>query len=235
MSFLQNAFTQQRSATPVDGISRSPFVPVRKHKSSTSPPSSPVSRSTRSAAPTPSRQHSSASVASSSSALLPTTAHNVLPSVAVYPSSPPEFRTPAVPRKVISSHQQQPQQPHSSSSPALFTAPKVRAKLTPAATPRRKGYLPGTEFADVPVRRGGVEGSPIKCAPPPLALTPSTPAARPLAPASTYGSFPSYYENGAEQYGVEAMSRNLAGMGLGQPSRVERSTKGRDNVLVCVR
>ncbi|ORY76276.1 P-loop containing nucleoside triphosphate hydrolase protein [Leucosporidium creatinivorum] len=183
-------------------------------------------------APTPSRLSSTASVASTSSPLLPTTAHNV-PSVAYQTTSPPpEFRTPAVPRKVLSSQPQQQQQPQQAPSSPLTSAPRLRAKLTPAATPRRKNFLPGTEFADVPTRRTDGGGhSPVKRAPPPpLAVTPSTPMARPMAPPASYGSFPSYTE---DAFDMSAMSAGLAGLGVG--SRIARSTKGKDNVLVCVR
>lgn len=233
-SFLSfNEITQP--LTPSGDNSRMPFVPVRKHgKGSTSPPPSPLpqqQRTTRSMAPPPARLSSTASVASTSSPLLPSSVHNV-PAFALHTASPPpEFRTPAMPRKVLSS-QPQHQQPQQAPSSPLTLAPKVRAKLTPAATPRRKNFLPGTEFADVPARRTDAGYSPVKRAPPPppLAVTPSTPMGRPMAPPASYGSFPSYNE---DAFDMSAMSGGLAGLGV--RSRVERSTKGKDNVLVCVR
>lgn len=222
-------------------------MPVRKHgKGSVSPPTSPRPIRSAAPAPTPSRQHSSSSSSSNAAAgpspLLPSTMHNVpnLPSqVNIYhPSSPPsvEFRTPAVPRKVIS-HQQQQQQQQPPPSPVLFSAPKVRAKITPAATPRRKGYLPGTEFADVPLRRAGEAGSPVKRvgAPPPPALVVARPVASSSPSATGYGSFPSYHDTIPEQYEPPMPTMRGVAAPSGSSSRAERSTKGRDNVLVCVR
>lgn len=81
----------------------------------------------------------------------------------------------------------------SGSGPGTFTAPKVRAKLTPAATPRRKGFLPGTEFADVPTPRStgaiGVMAARTGFRSPPP-LPPPQPNSNPLGGGRGYGAFP---------------------------------------------
>jgi hypothetical protein len=227
------SFTQQppRALTPApDGLPRSPFVPVRKHRSD-SPPASPLSvRQTRSMAPPPAPSTRLAS-STAPSPLLPSTAHNLPSLIFQSSSSPTEFRVPLPPRKVLQQQQAPP-------PPApLSTAPRVRARITPAATPRRKVALPGTEFADIPPPRGGCAaggagGGPVKRAPLPLALT--TPR-QPL-PIMSYGNF-STYGGGPSELNVEAVENRLAGLGLSSMggAKRERKSKGQDSVLVCVR
>ncbi|GAA5834580.1 hypothetical protein JCM11251_007044 [Rhodosporidiobolus azoricus] len=206
-------------------MDRSPFVPVRKHKASTSPPPSPTV-----AAPPPRMTRSIhnallSEAASGSGRATPTplgasNAHN-LPSFAVH--SPPRKTAPPTPLDF-----------DSFSSPPLSSAPKIRAKVTPAAAPRRKA-LPGTERADVPTSSGGF--SPTKRAP--SAVPSPRPLDKPFSPAfGAFPSFPSVPEDG--EMGV--VQRAMTGLGLSNPfeagpSRIreKKGKGGRDNVLVCVR
>lgn len=144
------------------------------------------------------------------------------------------------------------------------SAPKIRARLTPAAAPRRK-CLPGAEGADIPTRSAnsaahGGRGSPERpgpMAPPPLPLS----LARARAPAA----FPSPVAYSPQLYGASVSSAGgvggtgspiglgfgafPAGMGSGvgglgaamgaisldhEPAGGRRAA-GKDNVLVCVR
>ncbi|KAK4696150.1 hypothetical protein P7C70_g8423, partial [Phenoliferia sp. Uapishka_3] len=173
----------------------------------------------------PSRQASLASTSNGATPLLSSNAHNVIPSLSFQPSSPVELRKPSIP---TSAHVR-------SYSTPTTTAPKIRARVTPNATPRRKVALPGTEYADIPVQRASVAHSQIKR--PPL-----SPAPLPLPRATPF----SFREMDDE---MEGLGRGLAGLGLAptsgsgsgmmmprDPFREERRTQGgKDNVLVCVR
>lgn len=240
-------------STPSTAPPRSPFVPVRKHRSTSPPPpaTSPLPRSTRSTQmappPAPSRSGGASTTSSvhSSSAYTagpPTTPlhqNSNIPNLTLQTASPRQ--TPLnITRKVLSSNSQAP--------PLTPTtaAPRLRAKITPAATPRRKNVLPGTENADIPVRHGGGGGgnnSPIKRAPPPLAAV--------VGP--SYGAFPTTTRAYDDDYegGMEEVQRGLNGLGLSSfvemglggvnssptMTRMVRNggSKGRDSVLVCVR
>uniref|UniRef100_A0A0K3CTW3 BY PROTMAP: gi/342319027/gb/EGU10979.1/ Other/SCY1 protein kinase [Rhodotorula glutinis ATCC 204091] n=1 Tax=Rhodotorula toruloides TaxID=5286 RepID=A0A0K3CTW3_RHOTO len=117
----------------------------------------------------------------------------------------------------------------SSPLPPPSSAPRIRAKITPLAAPRRKA-LPGAEHADVPVSSGF---SPLKRAPPP-GVSPVPP------PANGFGGFGAFpkVSNVAQDWELGALRGGMSGLGLGSISEVEsRSVRkgGRDNVLVCVR
>ncbi|GAA6004558.1 uncharacterized protein JCM10292_005672 [Rhodotorula paludigena] len=213
----------QHAASSTD---RTPFVPVRKHNLSMSPPPSPVpsaqqSRLTRSAA----KAHLS-SVPSSAPApapLGPSTAHNV-PAPSLAP--PIKLGRPASPAPTDLFTP-------SSPLPPPTTAPRIRAKLTPAASPRRKA-LPGAERADVPLASAQPAFSPVKRAPPPVAAPPSSGF-------GAFGAFPKVAAAAAtEDWEVGALRGGMAGLGLSSvvegEDRERRSRRGgRDNVLVCVR
>lgn len=229
MSFLESHLITQQSQSPRNAgdPSRSPFVPVRKHgKGSSSPPASPRT-------PT----HSSAQ---GNHVLTPSTIHN-LPSIALQTASPTteSYSSTSSSRQVVSNEAGQ-------CSPALGispSAPRVRAKITPAATPRRKPLLPGTENADIPTPRGSpalVKRVPqVPGSPQPLSARSMTPT---LAPARDFGTFPasvpSYTSPG---HSPSRMSGEEAGLlrGTGATTTTSQSysssSRGKDNVMVCVR
>ncbi|GAA5848696.1 hypothetical protein JCM9279_002743 [Rhodotorula babjevae] len=117
-------------------MERTPFVPVRKHKPSNSPPTSPVPRMPRS----PASAGGSFLGGPPHPPLGASTAHNRLapPATSPDPFTPPALLSPPT------------------------AAPRIRAKLTPSAAPRRKA-LPGAERADVPLAGGAY--SPVKLRP----------------------------------------------------------------------
>ncbi|KAJ8291684.1 Protein kinase domain-containing protein ppk32 [Rhodotorula toruloides] len=216
---------RRRSTTMAFTADRAPFVPVRKHKASTSPPQSPVpsTPSSRFSRPEPAQPLFAAPpLRPLSTPLGPSTAHNV-----------PSYTAQAGPlsaRKVVAAPNDlfAPSCP-SSPLPPPSSAPRIRAKITPLAAPRRKA-LPGAEHADVPVSSGF---SPLKRAPPP-SVSPVSP------PANGFGGFGAFpkVSHVAQNWEVGALRGGMSGLGLGSISEVEsRSVRkgGRDNVLVCVR
>lgn len=181
-------------------------MPVRKHKPSSTPPTSPGPCFPRSPA------LAGAAGGSFLSPLGSSTAHNRLP-----PAADP-FAPPAT-------------------SPALLSpptaAPRIRAKLTPSAAPRRKA-LPGAERADVPGHH-----SPVKVRP--AASSPMLGAPNGAgAPAGGFGAFPKVTSASLAQaqheWGVDAAATGMQSLQLSE-RRVVNGGKGggRDNVLVCVR
>lgn len=174
---------------------RSPFVPVVKHKSSMSPPSSPSLGHEK--------VYRAASASSSSTSTMPveplgaSNAHNLVPA---------------------------------------SMAPKIRAKVTPAATPRKKQVLPGAgdpDFVQTPVTR-----KPLPSTSGMRAMGPGSPLKKPVLPTIE------------EPYLVNRLdeaTRGLAGLGLASPfqpvstprifERDSESSKirAKENVLVCVR
>ncbi|GAA6008412.1 hypothetical protein JCM10207_000117 [Rhodosporidiobolus poonsookiae] len=202
---------------------RVPFVPVRKHKTSTSPPGSPVqptpARMTRSAA---AQQLAASSEASSSRAVLGQSNVHNLPHLSVH--SPLSKAAPASP--ALGHFPPSPLPPPSS-------APRIRAKVTPAAAPRRKA-LPGTERADVPSTTPGF--SPTKKAP---IASPS-----PHLAGRQFGGFGAFPAMSAvpEDGEMSMLQGGMMGLGLGNPFQAGPSREsvrvgkgGKDNVLVCVR
>ncbi|GAA5912225.1 hypothetical protein JCM5296_005452 [Sporobolomyces johnsonii] len=211
----------ERPHTPT--LDRSPFVPVRKHVAGpTSPPPSPLpSRVTRSAF-----AQSSGMSTGAGRPLSASTAHN-LPSLALQTASPPttSLRKPSPPTPAFDSL---------GFSTLPSTAPRIRAKITPAATPRRKA-LPGAENADVPLPAGlsAGGGSPVKRSPGISSFAtpgPSTIRSSPfISPFLPMGAV-------SEDYGMSGIQGGMAGLGLSTAGGGERRGKGgKDNVLVCVR
>ncbi|GAA5906382.1 hypothetical protein JCM6882_002714 [Rhodosporidiobolus microsporus] len=201
-------------------MDRSPFVPIRKHKASTSPPPSPT------VAPPPLRMTRSVAAAalsetgsgrSTPAPLGASNAHN-LPTFALHA---PARKAAAAPPPLADAFP----------SP-LSSAPRIRAKLTPSAAPRRKA-LPGTEHADVPTSSGGF--SPTKRVP--AAVPSPRPLEKPFSPAfGAFPSFPTVPEDGE----MGLLQGGMMGLGLSNPfevapARERRGKGGRDNVLVCVR
>lgn len=231
MSFLDSHLITQHSQTSRTGeLSRSPFVPVRKHgKGSLSPPVSP-------------RPTSHPSTPGNSHVLTPTAVHN-LPSIALQTSSPTAgshtSNTPS--RKLFSAED-------SMSSPGLQlgmspSAPRVRAKLTPAATPRRKGLLPGTENADIPTPRGS-PGLMTRAPPTSPQLVSARSMSPAVSPARDFGAFPSSAPVASSLLGsygqAPIMVRGedagvLRGTGTSSATAHSSSSRGKDNVMVCVR
>ena len=243
---------QPRPTTPL--TPRSPFVPVRKHRSDT-PPNQQLDSYVGS---------SGASVVSSSGlsaggALRPSTKENLL-LLAQSPitQSPKPIRsvlspglTRTAPSHSLASAAAGPSRSTPASSGLPSSAPKIRARLTPAAAPRRK-CLPGTEGADVPSRSPERPGL---MAPPPLPLV------RAKAPAfqSPVAYNPLYnpqYDSGASMSSAGGAMTSPIGLGFGAfPSGAggmnglgaalgaisldhepaARRAAGKDNVLVCVR
>ncbi|GAA6034686.1 hypothetical protein JCM8097_001119 [Rhodosporidiobolus ruineniae] len=201
---------------------RTPFVPVRKHKISSSPPpspqlASPPTRMTRSAA---AQQLAPSSGAAGRPAPLGLSSVHNLPS-ALPAATPRKTASPATPAFETFA---------TPSLPPPSAAPRIRAKVTPAAAPRRKA-LPGTENADVPAAPGF---SPVKRAPPAASPAPS--------PRPGWGSFPAPMLAVPEDGEVGMLQGGMAGLGLGNPFeagplrvRERRAKGGKDNVLVCVR
>jgi hypothetical protein len=222
------AFTQQdppdRAATPTRNL----FTPVRKHtKRSHSPPApSPLATVQEGMSTRQTRNSNSAA----SAPLGQTTVHNVLPTVSVHTSSPLQ----------------------DSNGGYMTAAPRIRAKLTPNASPRKKPLLPGTEFADMPtpraaqsVLRGGstaqlvTSSSPIKVRPAPLKLGEGFGLTGDTVSRRVFQTPVASRE--AREVSMEGLSTGLAGLGLSSvpmampKSPLMLSSKGRDNVLVCVR
>ncbi|BGP51822.1 Kinesin-like protein kip2 [Rhodotorula kratochvilovae] len=201
-------------------MDRTPFVPVRKHKASTSPPPSPMPSATPHRLPR--------SQLSTGGFLVPlgaSTAHNHL---APGSGAPPAAEYTKLPR---------PASPNpdlfAPSSPALLSpptaAPRIRAKLTPSAAPRRKA-LPGAERADVPA----AGFSPVKVRP----AAPSPLLGVGAAGGGGFGAFPKVPSTGLahpQEWGMETAVAGLQGLGLSEPRARARRSAGRDNVLVCVR
>ncbi|GAA5874768.1 hypothetical protein JCM8547_005206 [Rhodosporidiobolus lusitaniae] len=218
-------------------VDRSPFVPVRKHKPSTSPPPSPVlsaapARLTRSTAAQELASTSGSGGGGRSLAPLGSShAHN-LPAFSVH--SPPRKTASPAPVSLDTFS------PTSSLLPPPSSAPRIRAKVTPAAAPRRKA-LPGTERADIPTSQPTAGFSPTKRVPPPPSFSSSTSTPQPRS-IGTYGAFPAMSavpENGE----LSDLQGGFSGLGLASPfgvgtsrrARQGRAGGGRENVLVCVR
>lgn len=205
---------------------RAPFVPVRKHKPSTSPPQSPVpsTPSSRFARAEPAQPVFAAPpLRPITTPLGPSTAHNV-PSYGAQglPASTRKVGAPA--SDLFAPTPSAPSSP----LPPPSSAPRIRAKITPLAAPRRKA-LPGAEHADVPVSSGF---SPVKRAPPPV-VSPVPPCASGFG---AFGAFPKISSVGHD-WDVGALRGGMSGLGLGSISEVESRVRkgGKDNVLVCVR
>ena len=203
-SLIAISFNKSPSARPT-AMERTPFVPVRKHKPSNSPPTSPAPRLPRSPAST-----GGSFLGGHPAPLGASTAHNRL--------------APAAPIA----------DPFAPPPPALLSpptaAPRIRAKLTPSAAPRRKA-LPGAERADVPLAGGGGY-SPVKvrpiASPSPLLAAPA-PGGFGAFPKVTSASLAH-----ANEWGVEAAMDGLQGLQISERGTVT-GKGGRDNVLVCVR
>ncbi|KAI5477372.1 centromeric protein E [Pseudohyphozyma bogoriensis] len=240
VSFSQPQEQQhQRSSTP----SRSPFVPVRKHANNDDDarPASPASPLTARTAPTPAtpaggtrttttrvadRSTSAAPPSPSRSLASPATpghnqnSHGVAgPTVHVHPASPADSR------------------------PATPTAPVIRAKVSPSATPRRKPALVGTEFADVPSPRGtGRTRAAAAGVVDERQATPVSLSSSRVLRASTRAPATTLFPTSGDE-GVDGVSMGLQGLGLSTSASTvthvrERPTMGKggkDNVLVCVR
>ncbi|GAA5973944.1 hypothetical protein JCM11641_001234 [Rhodosporidiobolus odoratus] len=225
---------------------RTPFVPIRKHKPSNSPPPSPLlspppatTRLTRTMVQPPSTSIGGTAGGATAGPVrvLPTplgssNIHNL-------PTSPPLSKVTYASPALTSSD--------SFTSPPLSSAPRIRAKITPAAQPRRKA-LPGTEYADIPTAALG-PSSPIKRTP---ARQPPQPLSSPSVSTASFGAFPSMSAV-PEDGEMGTLQGGMMGLGLGNPfspprlrsvtgsasdagfARVRRGKGGRDNVLVCVR
>ncbi|BGP20234.1 hypothetical protein JCM10213_005912 [Rhodosporidiobolus nylandii] len=206
---------QHGAVLPAAG-DRTPFKPATRHKPSTSPPASPglpqhVTRSAAAAA-----SSGGGATRATPAPLGASNVHN-LPG----PSLLPPLRKIAPPASPsLDSFA-------SLTIPPPSSAPRIRAKVTPGAAPRRKA-LPGTEHADVPALSGGF--SPVKRAP-------AAPSPRP-PPFPAFGAFPAVPED-AE---IGALQGGLLGLGMANPfvpssgmERVRQAKGGRENVLVCVR
>lgn len=215
----------QHSATNVD--SRSPFMPIQRGKStSMTPPTSPSLVQSRTMEGGGQRQHL-------------TPIHN-LPSLSVQHPSPTEYQQS---RKVIitspPSANGSPSQNHGNSSssrnvtvfpPEHFsTSPRIRAKLTPSATPRKKLFGIGESlqqqqqqydtYSTPPVVASSSRMMGLKRPPTPSFLSPATAAAAGGA-AARIGRID---ENTVDQSSSSYMVKK------------EKKGGGRDNVLVCVR
>lgn len=263
LGFTQHQLLDNTTPRPTTPLTpRSPFVPVKKHRSDT-PPAQVLDQYIGG---------SGSSVASSSGytpagALRPSTRDNLLPNRAHTPltQSPKPIKSAlslGLPRTAPSHSLASAAAAPSHSTPASqglpSSAPKIRARLTPAAAPRRK-CLPGTEGADVPTR--AAHGSPERqgsMAPPPLPL----PLVRARAPAFQapvaygspqcaasvgsaggvsgvggvgspiglgFGAFPS----GGQ--GVGGLGAAMGAISLDHEPAAGRRAAGKDNVLVCVR
>lgn len=239
------SFTQHHSQhqQPDSDPLRSPFKPIRKVGISLSPtslqagPSYHATLGEMGPPRTPARGGGNVGGPSALAAgvrpLQTSTAHN-LPSISLpfqstsTGSSPTEYRTSV--RKVL---------PSSSSSttnssdylntlPPPSSAPRIRARLTPSATPRKKPILLGTEFADVvaPI-------TPLTARVLLKKALPSTPAA-----SSIFG--PGTTSRRGED-GMEVLRSGMGGLNIGnigtwEEEEGERRVRGgKDNVLVCVR
>ncbi|KAM0750409.1 kinesin-domain-containing protein [Meredithblackwellia eburnea MCA 4105] len=250
-------------ARPLTPTPRSPFMPVRKH-SSKSPPPSPIlaqGRITRSSGLV--GTNAGLIGATPPSPLVHSSVHNI-PAFSFQNASPTESRSYNHPSSSSSSSQQSHPQQQQTESAFTTAAPKIRAKVTPSATPRRKPVLPGTENADIPTPRAGMGmgGSPTKrFAGGGVQGVVATPRVKP-------GGTPFSYAGGMEMENeIDGLGRGIAGLGLSGPPVDQRKasgifggggggggkvlsasktttapqkftvdrTAGKDNVLVCVR
>lgn len=247
----------------VPSAPRSPFMPVRKHgsKGSLSPPASPSS-SIHSHRPS-----------GGTTPLLPSTVHNV-PSFTIQSSTPPAVHqtskplpamarptTPGFSRKVLPTPPAPPSpivaptSTFQASNSPLSTAPRIRAKVTAVATPRKKALLPGTENVEFASRTPpalaqqyhapghGLPGRPL------IAERPMTPMRSGVnsQSAAGFGAFPGTPVNAVtaspfrQELRTPVHDSVHASMTLHAPDsltvsgREFRSAKGKDNVLVCVR
>ncbi|GAA5993905.1 hypothetical protein JCM5350_000119 [Sporobolomyces pararoseus] len=201
---------------------RTPFRPAVKHTSFASPPpsplSAPASRMTRS---TFSPQPEQLSTFTPSNPSRPLTRSNVqnLPSFNLQTASPPVIqRKPSPPTSSLDSN----------SLPSA--APRIRARVTPAASPRRKPAVPGAENAEPAPSLMGPPSSPLKRSAP-LSSFPKPP---PLSPAPRSNPFSSPFHSLHSLPEDYAVSDRMASMSIAAPPR-ERGKGGKDNVLVCVR
>jgi centromeric protein E len=217
-----SSFSQQpRPATP--NGERIPFRPAVKHTSFASPPPSPLSapssRMTRSAF---SPQPEQASTFTPSNPSRPLTRSNVqnLPSFNLQTASPPVIqRKPSPPTSTLDSN----------SLPSA--APRIRARVTPAASPRRKPAVPGAENAEPAPSMMGPPSSPLKRSAP-LSSFPKPP---PLSPAPRSSPFTSPFHSLQSLPEDYAISERMASVSIGAPTTRDRGKGGKENVLVCVR
>ncbi|SCZ97980.1 BZ3500_MvSof-1268-A1-R1_Chr3-3g06498 [Microbotryum saponariae] len=267
--FTQHAAGAARPQTPaaLDAAPRSPFVPVKKHRSIT-PPATPSSYHRPSKSMTMGFGGSSTGTsAGMHSPLSPSSQINAVPSFVVQASSPTTMASP--PRKVLThqrsmsalassalvsgaAHHLSAVASGSSSSHPQFAnrAPspepmRIRARVTAAATPRRKAVLPGTEHVEAPTPRAPTSHgfnrsmTTTPSAPTPVSPNPSvytTP--RPLAARTLMKDSDWIGRNHVVASPIEDLSRGMSGMGLGsartEPLPRERLSKIQDSVLVCV-
>ncbi|KAK4056426.1 Kinesin-like protein kip2 [Microbotryomycetes sp. JL221] len=286
-----------------NGASRSPFMPVRKHGSSSSssftlsPPTSPrASTTVATGAPgtTPRLPHNMLTSSqahnihheqhNSDKHMVPATTQ---PKFNLMPSTPEPQQHRLVNKKSIhnlqASNNSRPMTPTMPSAPShhvtgarsqlgesvhtpstfavnsspLSTAPKIRAKVTAVAAPRKKPVLVGTENVIVPAVGATGLGNSRK----PLLANNQAPIVYPRG--QGYGAFPSNNQFTSSSQTATKTVDNLARLAMGQvatasyptqalaPShfsntsestsrsagatRLYRSAKGKDNVLVCVR
>ncbi|KAM0789736.1 hypothetical protein ACM66B_006591 [Microbotryomycetes sp. NB124-2] len=263
--------------------SRSLFVPIRKHGSSS------TCGSTASLSP-PTSPRASTNVRTN--LLTPSTAHNVLAqqqhhtqTSIVSAAPPPKFnllsptpnpvgatgrQPPQAAPRIITAKKSTPslrvaaqpsqenlQQPIQGTGPSTFvcsssplsTAPKIRAKVTAVATPRRKPALVGTDnVAFTASSHGAARVNGLDGAKRWSAATSGNPLSS--QPSKQFGSFDSNHTVPVSSSDLTPatplrrvqpvdMSRlvteqaALTGMATG--ARMYRSAKGKDNVLVCVR
>ncbi|SGY81960.1 BQ5605_C009g05537 [Microbotryum silenes-dioicae] len=267
--FTQHAAGAARPQTPaaLDAAPRSPFVPVKKHRSIT-PPATPSSYHRPSKSMTMGLGSSTTSTsAGMHSPLSPSSQINAVPSFVVQASSPTTMASP--PRKVLThqrsmsalassalvssaAHHHSAVASGSSSSHPQFAnrAPspepmRVRARVTAAATPRRKAVLPGTEHVEAPTPRAPTSHGFNRAMTTPLAPTPVSPnpsvyaTPRPLTARTLMKDSDWIGRNHVVAAPIEDVSRGMSGMGLGsartEPLPRERLSKIQDSVLVCVR
>ncbi|GAA5901341.1 uncharacterized protein JCM6883_000184 [Sporobolomyces salmoneus] len=204
---------------------RTPFKPAVKHSSFASPPPSPLSapasrlsRTTFSPQPEPSSTFTPAHPSR------PLTRSNVqnLPSFNLQSASPPvTLRKPSPPTSSLETSNSLPSQ-----------APRIRARVTPAASPRRKPTVPGAENAEPApsALMGPPPTSPLKRSAP-LSSFPRPP---PLAPAPRSSPFASPFPALQALPEDQIVTARMASTSISAPPR-ERGKGGKDNVLVCVR
>ncbi|SCV74765.1 BQ2448_7794 [Microbotryum intermedium] len=256
-------FTQHAAARPqtpaLDAAPRSPFVPVKKHRSIT-PPATPSSYHRPSKSMTMGLGSTSAGT---NSPLSPSSQINAVPSFVVQASSPTQMASP--PRKVLT-HQRSMSALASSalvsgathhsvaagsSSHSQFAnrAPspepmRIRARVTAAATPRCKAVLPGTEHVEAPTPRvqtsNGFNRAMTPSAPTPISSHSSMYATpRPLTARTLMKDSDWIGRSHVVASPIEDLTRGMSGMALGsarvEPLPRERLPKIQDSVLVCVR
>jgi len=257
LEFTQHQLLDKPTSRPTTPLTpRSPFVPVKKHRTDT-PPNQAVDHFASAAG----THAGPGSGLGAGTALRPSTKDNLLPLANTrFTQSPKPIRStlsPGLPRTAPSHSLASAAAGPSHSTPAgalPSSAPKIRARLTPAAAPRRK-CLPGTEDADVPTRSPERAGP---MAPPPLPLV----RAKPPAFHQAAGAYtPQQYDSGASVRSAGGAGGNMSspiGLGFGgfpggggggmgglgaamgaisldhEPSAGRRAA-GKDNVLVCVR